>query len=346
MKAAIFRGGPPYWPKAPLKVEDVDPPAVPPGNVLVRVVACGLCHTDLLYLRGDLTPLKDPPIILGHEPSGVVEAVGEGVSGVREGDRVVVSYLIPCGDCVNCKAGRENICLNASIVGSSRDGALAEYLSVPEGCVFKLPDGVPLEESAIVADALATAYHAIVRRGKLSPNESVVIYGASGGVGLSAVQVSKLIGAEVIAVGRKEWKLEVARRLGASVIINAVHDARPDKSIIEITGGGADVAVDATGDSKVMSLACRSVRRGGRVIIVGYGTEDFLAPSKRVMWYELDVLGSCNYRPSDIPVLLRLIADSEIRVTELVTRKYSLDDINVAYDVLAKGDVIRALVKP
>lgn len=346
MKAAVLRGPPGSWPERPLEIEEVDEPATRPSHVLVKVAACGLCHTDLLYLRKGLPPLKAPPIILGHEASGVVVETGEGVKHVRKGDRVIVSYLIPCGRCVNCRDGRENICLEAAIVGSSMDGALAEYLSVPGEAVFKIPDNLPLEESSILTDAVASSYHAVMRRARVRPGESVAVYGASGGLGLNVVQFAAMMEARVIGIGRKKWKLEVAARLGASEVISTLEERRPDKRVEEMTRGGADVAIDATGDPSMISMACRSVRRGGRVVVLGYAFEDFQAPSKRLLWYELDVLGSCNYKLSDLQAVIRLAGKGRITLKELVSHRLQLSDVNKGYELLERGEVLRAIVTP
>jgi len=346
MKAAVFTGPPGSWPQKPLEIADVEIPNLNPSHVLIRIAACGLCHTDLLYLKKGLPPLKQPPIILGHEPSGIVVDVGERVSRVKKGDRVVISYLIPCGKCINCRDGRENICLNSTVIGSSVDGALAEYLVVPEEAVFILPENLPLEESSIIADAIASSYHAVIRRAKVRPGETVAVFGASGGLGLNVVQLASLLQAKVIGVGRKRWKLEMAIQLGASEVISTVEENRPDKKIIEITGGGADVAIDATGNPSMISMACRSVRRGGRVVVLGYSFDDFQAPSKRLLWYELNVIGSCNYKLSDINAVIDLAKKGKIRIKELVSHRFSLSEINKAYEELEKGEVLRAIVTP
>ena len=346
MKAAVFRGPPGSWPERQLEIIDVEEPLLRPSHVLIRVAACGICHTDLLYLRRGLPPLREPPLILGHEASGVVVGVGEGVKRVKNGDRVIASYLIPCGRCINCRDGRENVCLDAAIVGSSMDGALAEYLLVPEDVVFKVPESLPLEESSIISDAVASSYHAVMRRARVRPGETVAVYGASGGLGLNVVQLSSLIEARVIGIGRKKWKLEMARRLGASDVISTLEEKRPDKKIEEMTRGGADVAIDATGDPSMISMACRSVRRGGRVVVLGYAFDDFQAPSKRFLWYELEVVGSCNYKLSDLDAVIRLAERGKIRVKELVSHRFPLSEVNHAYELLERGEVLRAIVTP
>lgn len=346
MKAAVFLGPPGSWPQKQLEVLNVDDPVLQPSQVLIRVAACGICHTDLLYLKRGLPPLKNPPITLGHEPSGVVVEVGEDVKHIKKGDRVVVSYLVPCGRCINCRDGRENICLDAGVIGSSIDGALAEYLLAPGDIVFKLPTNLPLEESAILSDAVASSYHAVMRRAQIRPGQTVAVFGASGGLGLNVVQLCSLLEARVIGVGRKRWKLEMAQRLGASEVISTLEENRPDKRIQEITGGGADVAIDVTGDASMISMACRSVRRGGRVIVLGYSFDDFLAPSKRILWYELDVMGSCNYKISDLKAVIMLAEKGKIKVKELVSHRFSLEEVNEAYEMLDKGEVLRAIVTP
>jgi 2-desacetyl-2-hydroxyethyl bacteriochlorophyllide A dehydrogenase len=329
-----------------MKIEDVPMPKVGPRDVLVEVAACGMCHTDINYLKKGLRPPKVPPLILGHEPSGIVSEVGEQVVDVKKGDRVLICYTIPCGECFLCRSGRENICATGNVIGASRDGAFAEFISVPEKVVTKLPPEIPLEEGAIITDAVAASYHAVVNIAKVKPGDKVVVYGASGGLGLNVVQIASAFGADVIGVGRKKWKLEKAKEFGASVVISSLEVERPDKKVQQLTNGGADIAIEVTGDPKAMELACRSTRSGGRIVIVGYSTENFQAPSLRVMWFELSIMGSSRYRPIDLSRVVEMVQRGLIKIDGLVSHKFPLEEINKGYEMLDKGEVLRALVIP
>lgn len=155
MKAAVFHG-----PERGLVVEDVPVPTVRPGEVLIKVAACGACHTDLHYIEHGVPTFKKPPIILGHEASGIVEEVGAGVTNVRKGQRVLIPAVLTCGRCVACRQGRENICAEMKMLGNHFDGAYAEYVAVPSKDLLDLPESIPLAEASIIADALSTPFHA------------------------------------------------------------------------------------------------------------------------------------------------------------------------------------------
>lgn len=346
MKAALFYGPPGSWPDSPLKLEEVPIPRPGPGEVLLRVAACGMCRTDLDYLHGGMKPLKDFPVILGHEPSGVVETVGEGVEGFHKGDRVLVSYTITCGQCPPCRSGRENLCLNSGIVGSSRDGAFAEYMTIPAKNLCPLPQGLPLEESAIITDAVATNYHALVEVAQVRPGDVVVVYGASGGLGLTAVQMATSLGATVVGVGRKRWKLEKAREMGAVAVVSTEEVAKVEDEINRITGGGADISVDTSGIGSLVETAIKSTRPGGKIVIVGFSLERVSFRINRLVWLEHAILGCRTYRPIDLRRAVMAAEKGMVDVTRLVSHRFRLKEINQAYQMLLQGDLLRGLIIP
>ncbi|MEE9399328.1 MAG: zinc-binding dehydrogenase [Dehalococcoidales bacterium] len=346
MKAAIFYGPVGSWPQKPMAIEDVPRPAAGTGEVLVKVAACGLCRTDLEYLKGAGTTPKSPPIILGHEPSGIVVEVGAGVSDIKPGQRVLLTTITPCLACDYCLAGQENLCPNMVILGANRDGAFAEYISAPAKGVFPLPDGLPLEESSIISDAVATSYHALYNRAKVSTGDVVAIYGASGGLGLICVQLASAAGATVIGIGRKKWKLERARELGATEVINAEEVDQPDRVIKQMTDGGADILVDVTGAPLMIESAFRAARPGGRVVVVGFSFDKIRLSVNRLMWYELNVMGSKNYNLSDMPKIIELVQKGVVNLNKLISHRFSLDKINEAYQMLDRGEMLRGIVIP
>ena len=189
MKAAVYHGPPGSWPEKPLSIEEVPRPVPGPKEVLVKVAACGLCHTDVTVLRG--APIVNEfPIILGHEPSGLVTEVGAEVRTIQPGQRVIVSSNFPCLTCDECRSGKENQCDNSTLIGVNCNGALAEYIVAPETGVYPIPDSLSLEESCIVADIVCTAYHAVYNRANVRPGDTVAIYGASGATGLDLPPIS------------------------------------------------------------------------------------------------------------------------------------------------------------
>ena len=340
MKAAVFVG-----PHQPLLVQDVPTPAPAAGEILVRVAACGVCHTDLHYIDHGTPTFTPPPLILGHEISGTVEALGDGVAEWHPGERVLLPAVLTCGRCRACRLGRENICEAMRMFGNHLDGAYAEFVVAPEKDVFRLPDGVPLEEGCIIADALSTPFHAVVRRAEVRPGDTVAVFGC-GGVGMNVVQVAAAAGGRVIAVDLSEDKLERARKLGAAATIHPPSAGDVTKAIRRLTEGGADVALEAIGRPATIRQAFDSLRAGGRLVIVGYSTEEVPIPAARIMFREITVMGSLGCRPVDYPPLIQMVRDGRLKVKELVTHRFPLQGIEEAFDLLRQGTSLRSIVLP
>ncbi len=346
MKAARFYGTSARHDPAPMVLEEVPTPVPGAGEVLVKVAACGVCRTDLDYLKGEAPPLMAPPLILGHEPSGTICEIGPGVSGFQVGQRVLVTAPIPCRTCAICRRGDENQCANMTILGASRDGAFAEYLVAPSSGVFSVPDGLPLEDSCIITDAIATSYHALYRRAKLLPGETIAIFGASGGLGLVCVQFAVASGATVIAVGRKKWKLEKAREMGAAEIIGTEEVEKVDSFIRRLTGGGGDIALDATAVPAMIETAFRSTRAGGRLVVLSMGYQKFQLALNHLTWLERTVMGSKNYLPADMPKIIGLVNKGIIDLKKVISHRFRLEEVNDAYQMLDRGEMLRGIVIP
>jgi 6-hydroxycyclohex-1-ene-1-carbonyl-CoA dehydrogenase len=340
MRAAVF-----YEANAPLRVQDWPDPTPGHDEILVRVAACGLCHTDLHYLDHGVATAKRPPFILGHEATGVVERLGEGVANVRVGDRVLLPAVLPCGSCFACRTGRENICLRLRMFGNDVDGAYAEYVSAPAKDVFILPDEIPLVEGCIIADAVTTPYHAVKNRAEVRAGDSVVVYGC-GGVGLNVVQFARLAGGIVFAVDIADEKLEYALRLGATAIINPAREpASVAKAVRKLTGGvGADIAIEAIGNPATMKDAFSTLRPGGRLVVVGYSDHEVALNAGRVMYREMEIRGSLGCRPVDYPRVIELVRTGRVEVASLVTARFPLEEINAGLDTLRAGRGIRSVV--
>ncbi len=346
MKAAIFHGPGGSWPEKPMTIEEVPTPTPGPGEVLVKIAACGICGTDLEYLKIKGSTPKPPPLILGHEPSGIVTEVGEGVSNVQPGQRVLVATASPCLTCDSCLDGRENLCPDMVLVGANRDGAFAEYMVAPASGTFPLPEGLPLEESAIITDAVATSHRAIYDRAKVKADDTVVIYGASGGLGLICVQLASAIGANVIGIGRKMWKLERAKELGASHVISAKETPNLDRAIREITGGGAHISIDVSGHAEMIESAFRNTRPGGKIVVPGFSFQKVKLSVNRLMWHELSLMGSKNYNLSDLSGSIELVRNGSLDILKVVSHRFALEEVNDAYQMLEKGDMLRGIVIP
>lgn len=340
MKAAIFEK-----PNVPLTVGEWPTPQPQAGDILVKVAACGVCHTDLHYIDHGVPTFKKPPLILGHEASGIVAAVGAGVTDRKVGDRVLLPAVLTCGRCFNCRTGRENICVNMKMFGNDIDGSYAEYVVAPAKDSFILPESIPLIEGSIIADAVSTPYHAVKNRGQVRGGDKVIVFGC-GGIGLNIVQVATAFGASVIAVDVRDDKLQAATSLGAVATINPKNVERIDKEVRKLTGGGADVAFEAIGNPTTIASAFACVRNGGRLVIVGYTNQDVTLNAGRIMYREMEVVGSLGCRPVDYPPLIEMAAAGRIKVKELVSHRFPLEKINDAFDQLRVGGGLRSVIVP
>jgi 6-hydroxycyclohex-1-ene-1-carbonyl-CoA dehydrogenase len=310
------------------------------------VAACGVCHTDLHYLDHGVKTFRDPPLILGHEASGVVEALGGGVRNLRRGDRVLIPAVVSCGSCLPCRRGRGNLCDALEMFGNHRDGAYAEYVTAPARELFIVPGEIPLEEAAIIADAVSTPYHAVKNRARVRPGDKVAVFGC-GGVGIHVVQCAAAAGAVVIAVDLVPERLGAALEMGASETVQAGKDVRADKAVRALTAGaGADIVFEAVGRPDTIRAAFASVRKGGRLCVIGYSAEEASLAMSRLMFYELELVGSLGCPASEYPELIDLVRRGRIRIAPLVTAKLPLERIGEAFDALRKGRGFRSIVVP
>ena len=340
MKAVVFHGK-----DVGLKVEDIPVPTIGDDQILVKVAACGVCHTDLHYIEHGVPTFKKPPIVLGHEASGIVEQAGAKVTNVKTGQRVLIPAVLTCGHCTACRHGRENICSNMQMLGNHFDGAYAEYVAVPAKDVLDLPEAIPLEEASIIADAISTPYHAVKNRAQVKPGDTVVVFGC-GGVGINAVQMASAAGGYVIAVDVNPRKLEWATEFGAAQTINAQEVERVSKAVKKLTGGGADIAMEVIGNPRTIEEAFECVRVGGRLVVVGYTHEKISVVAGKIMFKEIEVVGSLGCRPVDYVPLIRMVGQGKIDVKRQVTHRFSLDELGKAFDVMKEGLSLRSIVIP
>ncbi len=345
MRAARFHGLPSGFvpkhgvlsPEQRLVVEEIPRPEPRAGEVLVRTAACGICATDLHYLHGTPT-FRSPPVTLGHEISGTVESLGPEVEGIHVGDPVLVPAVVSCGQCIPCRTGRDNICERMTMFGNHRDGGFAEYVTAPAAYVVPLPEGLPLVESALVADALSTPFHAVKNRAQVRAGENVAVFGC-GGVGLNAVQSAAAFGASVIAVDVSEEKLALAKALGARETLNPAQGEVP-KKIRKLTGGGVDAAFEVVGRPDVLQSAFESVRPGGRLVTVGYSEEDWTLRVNRVMFREISIIGSLGCRSAEYPVILKMVREGRLQLAPLISARFRLEEINDALANLEHGKAL------
>jgi 6-hydroxycyclohex-1-ene-1-carbonyl-CoA dehydrogenase len=338
MKAALL-----YQNEKFLRIEEVEKPVPQNDEILLKVLATGVCHTDLHYLEGVPT-FKKPPIILGHEVLGEVIQAPKDDSNFSPTDKVIVPPIFTCGKCNYCRIGRENICQNLQMYGNHLNGGYAEYMVAKAKDCIKVDKNAPLE-FAIISDAVSTPYYALTYRAKVTKGNTVAIFGC-GGLGLNAIQIAKFLGANVIAVDINQTKLNLARNLGADkVFLNA-----PDivKLIRKECDGGVDIAVDAIGHPEILQTAFATLKPAGKLVVLGYTDKDATFNAGRIMFRELEIIGSLGCPPSLYPSIYKLVEGGFIKVKELVTHKFPLEKINDALKLLTNKEpsVIRSIVVP
>ncbi|WP_179470201.1 zinc-binding dehydrogenase [Mycolicibacterium vinylchloridicum] len=329
-------------------LEDVPIPEPGDGEVLVKVAFCGICHSDLSLINGTF-PAQRPVVTQGHEAAGTIAALGPGVTGWSEGDRVVVAAGRPCGTCANCRRGDLANCMRIQLMAFAYDGAWAEYTVAQASGLTRVPDNVPLEQAAILADAVSTPFGAVVHTGKVAVGESVGVWGV-GGVGTHVVQLARLVGAvPVIAVDINPAVRDRALELGADYAFDSRDPAFADK-LAEATGGRKlDVAFDAVGLKVTFEQALDSLTIGSRLVGVGMSAEcPTIGPTSMFNLVQRQVLGHLGYHNTDIETLAQLVSRGRLDLTRSISQIIPLEDIADGIRILehAEGNPIRVLVAP
>jgi threonine dehydrogenase-like Zn-dependent dehydrogenase len=319
--------------------EDVPAPEAGPGEVVVAVKACGICGSDVHGMDGS-TGRRRPPIIMGHEAAGVVASVGNGVTGWAAGDRVTFDSTIYCGHCEFCRRGLINLCDNRRVLGVScedyrQNGAFADFVSVPQHILYRLPDGLAFEHAALV-EPFAIALHAI-RRAPPELNDTVVVVGA-GMIGLAVVQALSQTGCgRLIVVDVAGDRLALATKLGATHAINSsTGDALA--AILDLTRGlGADLAFEAVGVSATVDLALRCLRKGGAATLIGNVTPKTEFPLQTTVTHELTIYGSCASQ-GEYPACLDMLARGALRAAPLISATAPLGEGAAWFDRLYRKE--------
>jgi S-(hydroxymethyl)glutathione dehydrogenase/alcohol dehydrogenase len=351
----------------PLKIEEVAIAEPGPGEVLVRLAASGVCRSDLHALEGD-SPVVHPPMVLGHEGAGVIEAVGPGVGGVSPGDHVVIALYGPCGTCNSCRSGQLTRCngparqstFGLMADGTSRlrqgetevrpfvgSGSLAEYSVVAEPMVVRIPDDVPLEAAALTGCGVTTGIGAALNIARVEPGSTVAVVGC-GGVGLNVLQGCRVAGAtRIIAVDTNRAKLDLASDLGATDGV-LVGDDDPVAAVRALIPGGVDYAFEVIGIPSVVRQAFEMTRDGGTAVMVGSppGGAD-ISVDGRLLFADrrlLGCMGGSNIPQRDIPRIIELYRQGRIKLTELIGQRLALEDVNDAFVAMRTGDVARSVV--
>ncbi len=351
----------------PLSVEEIALDEPEPGEVVVRLAASGVCHSDLhMFDKAFKMPL---PMVLGHEGAGVVERVGPDVRSVAPGDHVVLAWIPSCGHCRYCAAGRPGLCANRQGVERQGDGvrprlhdkdgqdlrqlldtaAFAERVLVREEGVIPIEADVPLEVAALVGCGVLTGVGAVTRTARVEPGSTVAVFGA-GGVGLNVIQGAVLAGAaRIIAVDLRPAALELARRFGATETLNASDPdvGDPARAVRKMTGGGVDYSFEVVGLPATIAQAWESLAPGGKAVVVG------LTPQRSDVTLRADFLSEkallgCIFGSSipriDVPRALALYRNGRLKLDELVTRRYPLSEVNAALDAMRAGSTGRGII--
>ena len=341
MKAIRFIGV-----KQPLEMQEIPIPEIGERDILVKVKAAGICHSDAHY-RAGISPVRPIPLTLGHEVAGVVEKIGAQVTSAKVGDRVALHYNISCGDCYHCSTGNDQFCEKVLMLGHYTNGGYAEYISVPARNAIHLPDEIPFEQGATLMCASATAFHAL-RKSRLKGGERVAIFGV-GGLGQSAVQLAKAFGAiEVYAVDINEDKLNLAKQFGVIPINGKKVDAVAE--IKKLTHGkGVDVAIEMIGLQQTMKQAVQVAGVLGRVVIVGLSKAPLeIDTYNELIGNEVELIGSNDHHLQELPLLVEMARKKILDTSHIVTKTVPLDvdAINHALDDLEKfsGDVRTVIV--
>ncbi|MEZ4744033.1 MAG: S-(hydroxymethyl)glutathione dehydrogenase/class III alcohol dehydrogenase [Bdellovibrionota bacterium] len=366
VKAAVA-----WEPKQPLKIEEIDLEFPKKGEVLVKIIATGVCHTDAFTLSG-----SDPeglfPVILGHEGSGIVEEVGEGVTTLKKGDHVIPLYTAECGECKMCKSGKTNLCSSVRETqgrglmpdGTSRfskDGKMihhymgtstfSEYTVVPEVSLAKVSKKAPLDKVCLLGCGVTTGIGAVLNTAKVKEGDTVAVFGL-GGIGLSVIQGAKMAKAgRIIAVDINDDKFVMAKKFGATDFVNPQKYDKPiQEVIIELTDGGVDFSFECVGNVDLMRSALECCHKGwGESIIIGVAgagqeirTRPFQLVTGRV--WKGSAFGGVKGR-TELPGYVDKYMNGEINLDDLITFKLPLEKINEAFDLMHKGESIRTVIE-
>ena len=331
----------------PVKVEDNPLPRIDPDEILLKIRAASVCHSDVHVVSG-VIPVNGP-VVLGHEIAGDIEQIGENVENIKKGDRAIVHFVTPCGDCNFCLTGNTNVCKNINslpMYGFSADGGYAQYMKVNYKRLVRLPSELPYEFGSTLCCAGVTAMHAVKSAGKINLGDIIVVYG-TGGVGMYILQIAKLCGATTaIAVGRTEDKLQMAQQsFGADAAINLTKEKLTD-GIKRITRGkGVNAVFDFVVNNESIENSTKILANTGRLILVGIGREPVVMNPKRLTFKEASVVGSSVGSKEELQLLVDLASSG--RLKGVANSRHRLNEVNEVLTALKEGKVLgRAYFDP
>ncbi|WCL48586.1 zinc-binding dehydrogenase [Leptospira sp. GIMC2001] len=343
MRAAILENG---LRKVEIREKSIAGPT--DTQVKIRIKACGVCGSDVHLIAHGTIKCRQYPRVPGHEASGVVEEIGQSVTKFKKGDRVVIAAGTSCGICKHCLAGHENLCKDIGVFGFDCDGSFAEFLIAEERYLYSLPDSIPFDQGAILADAVSTPYHAIRYRGNIQESDTVAIIGC-GGLGIHGVAIARaLTKSKLVAIDVDDGALENAVHYGADDVINLKNVKNPGKALKEVTKG-VDLLVDFSGYMSNVEESLRAMNSNGRIVLVGIGRQPlkFLIPFILIEKM-ISVGGSYGSDRRAIPELIDLYTQGKINLSRSITSHHGLDEINDCIEALEsrKGNPIRYIIDP
>jgi D-arabinose 1-dehydrogenase-like Zn-dependent alcohol dehydrogenase len=320
------------------ELRELPDPVISDGDVLLKVMACGVCHTDL-KVRDGLVPNTSPPIVLGHEAAGEVVAVGSGVTGIAVGDRGVPYGYETCGTCIECRCGRDSLCESLSgRLGFDDQGGQCELIRVPARLFLKIDPRVTFQQAAVTTCSMVTPYRGMVRRARVRVGETVVVVGAGGGLGLHAVQIARLVGATVIAIDSDTARTEAITQQGADHVVITDGNEFSNRVRSILGGRGADVIVDLVGSTASIGEGIEAVRNGGRVVVIGYRAGQLVQVGiPDLVFREIELYG-CHWASIvDLIEVLDLVAQGAL--SPVISHAYPLEQAAAALDDLEGGRI-------
>ena len=329
-------------PGKPFTEEEYPDPEPGPGEAVAKILACGAGLT-IHHARMGRTPGVEYPLVIGHEITGVIAAVGAGVEALREGDAVTAYFYVTCGACKWCRINRETLCENfGGYIGRQAQGAYAEYLKLPARNFLKLPAGLDHEKNAaevsVICDAIATPYK-VTRRARIAPLETVAVVGAGGGVGIHMVMMAKWARARVIAVDIAANKLGKCRDVGADEVVDASRE-NVAEVLLDLTGGeGVDVVIDFVSAAATLEAGARALGRGGRLVTLGGTGQPFQSPTRDIVQKELELLGSRYATKQEVKESLDIVARGDAWPVVTETYSFRADEVEKVHDRLEQGAV-------
>lgn len=343
MRAAVFTA--PYT----FEIQERPTPTPRENEVLIAIKSVGICGSDIHPYMGDGIERRQPGIIMGHEASGIVHTVGQGVTAWKAGDRVIINPQIRCGHCEMCRQGHYHLCDHMLLIGSSMrrflDGAMCEFITMPQDQLLSLPDTVSFDEGTLL-DPLGNAIH-VVNRGEVKLGDCVVILGA-GTIGLLIAQTARLAGAaKVIVIDVVPEKLELAKQVGADAVFDS-RDSTVAEQIKAMTGGqGADVVIEAVGIGATYAMSMDLVKKRGTVVALGFAQAEIPFPLKQLVYNEVRILGSTGY-VTECAATIELLEKKKLTLAPLITHTFPLEEIGTAFNTLCdrQACAIKVILHP